>query len=161
VSFTIKDAKETIMLHAHNLLCSLELSSVSPSVASWAELIAQQFGAELHVLHVVPGLEFMGLAFSSEAMAARDFPLTIEKTRPRVEDFCAKHFQSVAPVVIGVVGGNPAREIVKYVEENGIDLIVMGTHSQAGMDRYLFGSVADKVTRTSTVPVVTVPPPIK
>jgi nucleotide-binding universal stress UspA family protein len=147
------------MPHVYKLLYPLDLSQISPRVAPWAELMAQQFGADLHVLHVVPGLEFMGLAFSSEAMAARDFPLMIEKTRPWVVDFCAKHFNSVIPEVIAVVGGNPAREIVKYVKENGIGLIVMGTHAQVGMERQLFGSVADKVTRTSTVPVVTVPPP--
>lgn len=149
------------MLQVQKLLYTLELSSVSPSVAPWAELMAKQFGAELHVLHVVPGLEFVGLAFSNVAMAARDFPLMIEKTKPLVADFCAKHFSSVIPKVVAVVGGNPAKEIVTYVKDNGIDMIVMGTHSQAGMDRYLFGSVADKVTRTSPVPVVIVPPPAK
>jgi nucleotide-binding universal stress UspA family protein len=146
------------MLQVRKVLYPLELSNISPKVAPWAELMAQQFGAELHVLHVIPGLEFMGLAFSSEYMADRDFPLMIEKTRPWVADFCAKNFNLVTPKVIEVVGGHPAREIVKYAKENGIDLIVMGTHAQEGLERQLFGSVADKVTRTSTVPVVTVPP---
>ena len=147
------------MLQVRNILYPLELSKISPMIVPWAELMAQQFGAKLHVLHVVPGLEFMGVAFASEALIERDFPLMIEKTRPWVENFCAEHFKAVKPEVIAVLSGSPAREIVKYAEENGIDLIVMGTHSQAGLERQLFGSVADKVTRTSPVPVVTVPPP--
>ena len=143
------------------LLYALDLSMISHRVAPWAELMAAQFGAELHVLHVVPGLEFAGVAYASDSLIARDFPLMIEKTRPWVEDFCAQHFKTVRPQVMAVVGGNPAAEINGYVKENAIDLIVMGTHSQAGLERQLFGSVADKVTRTATVPVVTVPPPMQ
>jgi nucleotide-binding universal stress UspA family protein len=123
--------------------------------------MAQQFGAKLHVLHVVPGLEFAGVAFAADTLIAKDFPKMIQKTRSWVDDFCVEHFKTVIPAAIVVVAGRPAGEIVKYVKENGIDLIVMGTHSQAGLERQLLGSVADKVTRTSTVPVVTVPPPIK
>jgi nucleotide-binding universal stress UspA family protein len=46
--------------------------------------------------------------------------------------------------------------ILDYAETEDIDLIVMGTHSRTGLDRYLLGSVTEKVVRTADVPVVTV-----
>lgn len=52
--------------------------------------------------------------------------------------------------------GSPSREIVRYAEEQDCDLIVMGTHGRGGIDRLLLGSVAERVVRSSSVPVLTV-----
>jgi len=56
-----------------------------------------------------------------------------------------------------ITQGHPAEEIIKYAEENSIDLIVMGTLGKSGLDRFLMGSVADKVIRNSKIPVIAVP----
>lgn len=50
--------------------------------------------------------------------------------------------------------GVPHEEIVSYAEENGVDLIVMGTHGRSGMDRILLGSVTDNVIRRAEIPVL-------
>ncbi|MEF8774762.1 MAG: universal stress protein [Halobacteriales archaeon] len=55
-----------------------------------------------------------------------------------------------------LLDGSPAREIVGFGEETGCDLIVMGTHGRGGIDRLLLGSVAERVVRSSEVPVLTV-----
>ena len=60
------------------------------------------------------------------------------------------------PVTTAVLEGTPSREIVKYAEQRGCDLVVMGTHGRGGIDRLLLGSVAEKVVRASNVPVLTV-----
>ena len=146
------------MPQVKKVLYPLELSPLSPAVAPWVEAVAQQWSAELHVLHVVPGLEFWGMAYASEALVANDLPLLVEKARPLVEEFCVVNFRSHRPAVVAVASGGPAHEIIGYASQNAIDLIVMGTHSQAGLDRALFGSVADKVLRSTTVPVLIVPP---
>lgn len=52
--------------------------------------------------------------------------------------------------------GEPAVAIVAYAVENDVDLVVMGTRGKTGFERYLLGSVAEKVVRVSPVPVVTV-----
>ena len=52
--------------------------------------------------------------------------------------------------------GVPHRQILDYADEHGVDVIVMGTHGRAGLQRYLLGSVAGNVVRSSTVPVMTV-----
>jgi nucleotide-binding universal stress UspA family protein len=60
-------------------------------------------------------------------------------------------------ITTGVVSGtSPYREINAYVEANDIDLLVVGTHGRTGIDRYLLGSVTEKLLRTSSVPVLTV-----
>ena len=55
-----------------------------------------------------------------------------------------------------VLEGHPSNEIIEFAQKNGIDVIVMGTLGKSGLDRFLLGSVAEKVTRNSTVPVLVV-----
>ena len=52
--------------------------------------------------------------------------------------------------------GAPSRVIVEYAEDESCDIIVMGTHGRSGVNRLLLGSVAERVVRTSTVPVMTI-----
>jgi nucleotide-binding universal stress UspA family protein len=55
-----------------------------------------------------------------------------------------------------VLEGHPSNEIIEFAQKNGIDVIVMGTLGKSGLDRFLLGSVAEKVTRNSSVPVLVV-----
>lgn len=54
-----------------------------------------------------------------------------------------------------VIQGSPAKTIVEYAERYGHDLIVTPTHGRTGLSRYLVGSVAEKVVRLATTPVLT------
>ena len=56
-----------------------------------------------------------------------------------------------------VVSGGPAHEIVAFVAKSKVDLIVMGTHGRKGLSHVLLGSVAERVVRTATCPVLIVP----
>lgn len=58
--------------------------------------------------------------------------------------------------VTAVETGDPHQVVLDYAEDNDIDMIVMGTHGRTGLDRYLIGSVTEKVVRLSDVPVLTV-----
>ena len=54
------------------------------------------------------------------------------------------------------IRGRPDRAIVKYVEDNDYDLVVLGSHGRDGVARVLLGSVAEKVVRRSPIPVLVV-----
>ncbi len=72
----------------------------------------------------------------------------------------AARAQGLAPcetvVRTGLGAGLSRQRIVEAAKEVGADLVVMGTHGRTGVDRILFGSVAEHVVRTSPVPVLTV-----
>ncbi len=61
------------------------------------------------------------------------------------------------PVKKVVLEGNPGEEIADFAARNGMSLIVMGSVGRTGLDKFLLGSVAEKVVRNSRVPVLTVP----
>lgn len=60
------------------------------------------------------------------------------------------------PVETDLVEGSPAKNITTYAANHPMDLVVMGTHGRSGVDRLLLGSVAERVVRSSSVPVLTV-----
>jgi len=59
-------------------------------------------------------------------------------------------------VVTAVRTGAPYERILDYADQEGADMVVMGTHGRTGVDRYLLGSVTEKVVRTADIPVLTV-----
>jgi nucleotide-binding universal stress UspA family protein len=62
------------------------------------------------------------------------------------------------PVRVEVVGGDPAEQIVRLAAEREVELIAMTTHGRGALGRWVFGSVADRVARSATVPVLLVRP---
>ena len=56
-----------------------------------------------------------------------------------------------------LVEGHPSSEIIDYAKKEGMSLIIIGAVGRTGLDKFLLGSVAEKVVRNSTIPVLTVP----
>ncbi|VVB84981.1 Universal stress protein [uncultured archaeon] len=76
-----------------------------------------------------------------------------EKAIKYIEDMAKKEGLDIKK---WIVQGHPAEEILKLAQEQSIDLIVMGTLGRSGIEKFLLGSVADKVLRNSGIPVLTV-----
>lgn len=73
-----------------------------------------------------------------------------------------KHVEMMAkdagvPFESVLVEGNPGGEIISYAEKAGMDIIILGSVGRTGLDKFLLGSVAEKVVRNSKIPVLTVP----
>lgn len=123
------------------------------AVTEHALNLAELSGATLHVLYVVDDR-----AYSSVPDEAR------ERVREALEDDGLSATKAVAErcldrgieVTREIRWGDPTTAVVSYAVENGIDLIVMGTRGKTGFERYMLGSVAEKVVRASPVPVLTV-----
>ncbi|KAA9397275.1 universal stress protein [Haloarcula sp. CBA1130] len=84
-----------------------------------------------------------------------DIDSSLQKRSQAIVDAAADEIDTV-DTVTAVERGPPHSAILDYSDENDIDLVVMGTHGRTGVERYLLGSVAEKVVRTSDVPVLTV-----
>lgn len=110
----------------------------SPSSAVAGRLAlgyARLLSARLHVLHVVcPRTE----AGASQQLAQLAATLSTE-----------------VPVVAALERGSPAERIVRYARDHGVGLIVLSTHGRTGFTRALLGSVAERVVRTASCPVLT------
>ena len=82
----------------------------------------------------------------------------MEGAQQRLSEFRDEYFKDTSDVRWEVRGGDIAEEILRYIREEGIDLLIMGTHGRKGLDRIVFGSVAERLVKTSPVPVMLVNP---
>jgi len=117
--------------------------------------VAARFGATVHALSVVDVGALTG---------ANDAGPGVSRVAEALTEGCEDAVAAVAErcescgvdVVTEVAQGSPRHAIGDYVENEGIDLAAMGTHDRTGLERYLVGSVTERVVRTSDAPVLTV-----
>lgn len=112
--------------------------------------LAESLDARVHVVGVTD-TESLGPDLRSSAGSALE---TV--ARNAVDDVAASASERTV-VETHVRHGDPATEIIDFVEEHGVDSVVMGTVGRRGVDRILLGSVAEKTVRSAPVPVITVP----
>jgi len=136
------------------ILLPTDGSDAMVTVVDHAARLAAYHGATLHALHVAntaslsdlpaeAGWENVTEALHSEGESA----LATVESRADDHDI---------PVESEILEGSPAQEILGYAEAANCDIVVMGTHGRTGVDRLLLGSVAERVVRSSPVPVVTI-----
>ena len=147
------------MQNIKKILCALDLSQHSALVAEYAVALAKAFDAEITAVYAAPALtQYVGFHVppSSIENFVGEIITGAEKT---MEEFVAEHFAGVKAKGI-VVNGYAAEVVLSQAEEMGADLIIMGTHGRKGIDRILFGSVAEKVVKSSPIPVMTIRPTV-
>ena len=132
------------------ILVPLDGSELAEAIFGYARCIALSLkGTDVHLLHIY-GAEESKLTPMHQAYIERAVD-TI--SHPPQE--ATKEASSTAGFEVQgrLAAGKPAEQIIKYAENNGIDLIMMATHGRSGINRWAMGSVAYKVLRSAKVPV--------
>ncbi|WP_144900991.1 universal stress protein [Halobellus captivus] len=123
-------------------------SDAAAPAERWGVDLAEEFGAELHALSVVPE----GPVRSSETVDAYE-----EMARAALDRVAARGASFAVDVSETIEYGVPHRVIVDRCKDTDADLVVLGTHGRTGVERFVLGSVAEKVVRLSETPVLVVP----
>jgi nucleotide-binding universal stress UspA family protein len=149
--------KETVMRNIKTILCALDLSQHSEVVAEHAVAFAKAFSAKVVAVYIAPALtQYVG--FHVPPSSIENFVSEIVTgAEQNMKEFVEENFKDIKAEG-KVANGYAAEEILNQAESCGADLIVMGTHGRVGIDRILFGSVAERIVKSSPVPVVTVRP---
>jgi len=139
------------------ILCPVDFSEFTGEIIQYAHDIAKKYGAELHVLHVIPNLTYYT---PYESFLTPENLIAVEKgIQDEVERDFTKALKHVDVKVAKVVRTGVAFvEIIDYAKSESIDLIVMGTHGRSAIEHILIGNVAEKVVRKSPCPVMTIRP---
>ncbi|WP_233085653.1 universal stress protein [Methanococcoides orientis] len=117
--------------------------------------IAKKLDAKVYAVCVVPTHPSSSMPIGSRMMQWEvPFKVMMEEARKAVEQVADACSSSGVAVETLVLEGHPAEEIIKYAEENKMDLIVMGSLGKTGLTRLLLGSVAEEVLRHSKVDVM-------
>jgi nucleotide-binding universal stress UspA family protein len=137
------------------ILCPVAFDSSSADALAHAASLALNSGATLYLLHVlqINPLTSQGAA---EGFAGRDFyDSQVEAVRARLNQ-CAATIPAGVRRELVVEVGEPGNLIIAAQQRLGVDLVVMATHGRRGLKHLVLGSVAERVVRESTVPVLTV-----
>ena len=140
-------------MSAKKILVPSDFSHASDAILPLATSIARDRDAEILFVHVqeppvayAAGELYYG-PIEPDTDALEQMLNRLQPTDPKV------------PCRHQMLLGEPATEIVRMAEDLGVDMIVMGTHGRSGLARMLMGSVAEKVVRRATCPVLTVKEP--
>jgi universal stress protein A len=140
------------------ILVPLDFSDYTDEIINVAVRIAEKFGSTIHLLHVIPNMDYFT---PYESFLSTENLVNVQRD---IEREVGKDMEAVAgnikeiPVTKAIHTGVAFLEIIDYVRTETIDLVVMGTHGRGGLEHILLGSVAEKVVRRSPCPVLTIRP---
>lgn len=137
----------------NRILLPTDGSAGMERVIEQAGELAATHDALIHALYVVDSTSFSSLPMETSWEGISDL---LREEGANALDEVERLVGDRAQVERIITEGSPAKTIVEYAVETDCDLILMGTHGRGGIDRLLLGSVAERVVRSSRVPVLTV-----
>jgi len=147
------------MIQIQRILCPTDFSDCSQRALDHAIALAKWYDARVTLFHVSAPVPI-----SAYATVAPMMPSTLvagenqNDVRHAMQQFASRDAATSASVDIELGEGNAATEIVAKAAAAHSDLIVLGTHGRSGFERFMLGSVTEKVLRKAECPVLTVPP---
>ena len=139
------------------IICALDLSEHSKTVAEYACMLAKAMNASIVAVYAAPTLtQYTGFHVPPNTIDSFVGEI-VSGAEKAMAQFVSENFEGVetkAEVVVGYA----AEEILEIAAKEDADLIDMGTHGRKGIDRILFGSVAERVVKNSHLPVLTIRP---
>ena len=143
------------MITLKQILVPTDFSETSEVAAKYARALAQAFGADLHLMHVLenPYASYDPLSFTPPINFFEELEA---QTRDRLMRLLADWEPLHPHVDVVTTRGSTFIEIIHYAKEHNIDLIVLGTHGRGPIAHMLMGSVAEKIVRKAPCPVLTV-----
>jgi nucleotide-binding universal stress UspA family protein len=141
------------------ILVPVDFSGNTDKIIQYAKMIAEQFSAKIDVLFVVQELdEYSG--FFIPHIPLTNFKDEMHQSASlKMRKFIDDTFEQTKLYNNSkVLTGDITDQINNYIQENDIDIVIMGTHGYKGVEKLLFGSIAERVVKTSPCPVLTINP---
>lgn len=151
------------MQEIKTIITPVDFSENADKVAKSAAYVAGKFGAQLHLIFVVQNFEDYSGFFVPPVNLPNLEEELFESAQHRMEEFVKSNTEAITAAGVKdlqskVLTGDVTEEILQYVQDQGGNLVIMGTHGYKGLERVMFGSVADKVVKTACCPVLTINP---
>jgi len=140
------------------ILFPVDISESSANIVPYVQALAKKFESQIHLLFVARTYHYFTNMYVPSSSIIQFETEVIMGSQKRLDEFISQFFSEFPTTQKYVVAGDPAEQIISFITDNQIDLIIMGTHGRKGMEKIIFGSVADRVVKTSPVPVMVINP---
>lgn len=146
---------EIVAMTLKNILVATDFSEPARAALEHGKDLARTSGATLHILHVIQ--EIPTYYGSEVGFAATKIEENIQIAAQRELDSTVGPEESgLAMKTATLRAPNVAHAINEYAAAHNVDLIIVGTHGRGAISRFLIGSVAERLVRSATRPVLTV-----
>jgi len=146
------------MKQIKKILFPIDFASHFESLLPWVSTFARKFDATVYVLFVAQDLANFTTFYVPHGNIQTFQQEAMESARKRMAAAVEEHFKGFPKLETRVESGPAAAKILELAKKEKIDLIIMGAHGRKGLDRAIFGSVADKVVQGAPCPVLTIHP---
>jgi nucleotide-binding universal stress UspA family protein len=147
------------MVEIKKILFPIDFTENSSKILPYALSMSEKYNSMIYLLHVVEDLSKWGVGSFVPHLPLDSFKKdAIEGAKRAMDKVCDHQLEGCPNFQRMIVYGDPASEILKTIESEGIDLVVMGTHGRKGLEHTIFGSVAENVVKRAGVPVLVVNP---
>ena len=140
------------------ILFPVDLSEVSSKIVPWVYTVVAKFDAEVHLLFVARTFQYYSYGYVDPKSIVSIEEQLIKGGERKIDEFSSSYFAEYPDCKTVVVLGDAVEEILRYINKEEINLVIMGTHGRKGLKHVLLGSVADRVIKMSPVPVLTINP---
>jgi len=139
------------------ILWPTDFSSSAQKALLFISSLTMKYGAEIHVLYVIDDIahhrSWYG-EFDKDHINKLE-QRTNESAKSHLDQICEKYLESCPLYIKHVAVGDPAQEILKLIDKEKIDMVVMASRGERG--HFRFGSVFEKVLKNSMIPITTIP----
>jgi nucleotide-binding universal stress UspA family protein len=144
-------------MEINRILWPTDFSDSAAEALPLVTSLAQQYGAEIHILYVMKDYPEYGARYGDYDPNEKETirMMETELAEKRLDDLCTNFLNECPLYIRHIRVGDPAKIILKFVKEQSIDLVIMASRGQES--HFDFGSVADRVIKCTAVPVVMVP----
>ncbi|MGD8561298.1 MAG: universal stress protein [Desulfarculaceae bacterium] len=148
-------------MEVKKILWPTDLSHNSNTALAYVNAVSQKFQAQVHLAYVAEDLSRFDHLYGDadpehlKALQAKE----MARAKQKMEKVCQSELDGCPAYFHHLAAGDPASEILKLADKEGVDLIIMATQGrgQTEMHRRFFGSVTEKVVKNSNLPVMVVP----
>ena len=146
------------MIEIKKILFPLDLTENSSKILPYVLSVSEKYNSQIYLLHVVQDLNKWGKLYVPHPSMDKFQEEAIKNAEKAMDKICKNQLQSCPNFQKRVVSGDTVDEILKIIESESIDLLIMGTHGRKGLEHVIFGSVAENVVKKSPVPVLSINP---
>ena len=146
------------MIEIKKILFPLDLTENSSKILPYVLSVSEKYNSQIYLIHVVQDLNKWGKLYVPHPSLDKFQEEAIKNAEKAMDKICENQLQSCPNFQKRVVSGDTVDEILKIIESENIDLLIMGTHGRKGLEHVIFGSVAENIVKKSPVPVLSINP---